>query len=309
MLPTTIHETLMYAVYFAPRGKKRLLGLGHQLAQRHLSAMDKLIGFIGDSGAGKSLLIKGMFPGLELTNDDEGVNIRPLPLLKNIDGGFFSSHTYHIDIRFESAFTQMHVLVDAINKAIDQGKRVIVEHFDIIYPYIGLNAEVLIGIGEEVIVTRPSIFGPQPKDIADIVFKSIKYRRMAHTAEDLTCKVLEEDFGLPHSQVHGDVRHGFVLEFTEKPDIDLELLERKVMKYIETEIDISYLNDTHIRIGEDDKFHCTGPRIHVKNTGEIENFRILKDFRYDPISKVYALVGLVGSDRGVDISDLNKVVL
>jgi hypothetical protein len=309
MLPTTIHETLMYAVYFAPRGKKRLLGLGHQLAQRHLSAMDKLIGFIGDSGAGKSLLIKGMFPGLELTNDDEGVNIRPLPLLKNIDGGFFSSHTYHIDIRFESAFTQMHVLVDAINKAIDQGKRVIVEHFDIIYPYIGLNAEVLIGIGEEVIVTRPSIFGPQPKDIADIVFKSIKYRRMAHTAEDLTCKVLEEDFGLPHSQVHGDVRHGFVLEFTEKPDIDLEPLERKVMKYIENEIDISYLNDTHIRIGEDDKFHCTGPRIHVKNTGEIENFRILKDFRYDPISKVYALVGLVGSDRGVDISDLNKVVL
>lgn len=306
---TTLHETLMYAVYFAPRGKKRLLGLGNQLAQRHLSPLDRLIGFIGDSGAGKSLLIKGMFPGLELTNDDEGINIRPLPLLKNLDRGFFSSHTYHIDIRFESAFTQMHVLVDAVNRAIEQGKRVVVEHFDIIYPYIGLNAEVLIGIGEEVIVTRPNIFGPQPNDIAHIVFKSIKYRKMAHTAEDLTCKVLEEHFGFSHSQIHSDVRHGFVLDFAEKPDIDLELLEREVKKYIEAEIDISYLNDSLIRIGEDDEFHCTGPRIHVKNTREIENFRIFKDFRYDSISKVYALVGLVGNDKSVDISDLNKVIV
>lgn len=45
---------------------------------------------------------------------------------------------------------------------------------------IKMNAEVLIGIGEEVIVTRPNIFGPLPKDIAEIVFKSIKLRRMAH---------------------------------------------------------------------------------------------------------------------------------
>ena len=64
-------ESLMYAVYFAPRGKDRLLDLGHQIAQRHLSPQDKLIGFVGDGGAGKSLLIRGMFPGLELTNDDQ----------------------------------------------------------------------------------------------------------------------------------------------------------------------------------------------------------------------------------------------
>lgn len=309
MPATTIQETLMYAVYFAPRGKKRLLGLGNQLAQRHLSAMDRLIGFIGDAGAGKSLLIKGMFPGLELTNDDEGINIRPLPLLKNLDRGFFSSHTYHVDVRFESAFTQMHVLVDAIKRAIEQDKRVVVEHFDIIYPYLGLNAEVLIGIGEEVIVTRPNIFGPQPKDIADIVYKSIKYRRMAHTAEDLTCKMLEERFGFPHWQNHSDVKHGFVLEYTEKPDVDLELLERLVKTYIEEEVDISFLDENHIRIGENEKYHCTGPRIHVRNAGEIENFRLLKEFRYDPISKQYALVGLVGSERSVDIGDLNKIVL
>jgi len=297
----------MYAVYFAPRGKYRLLGLGHQLAQRHLSPLDKLIGFIGEAGAGKSLLIKGMFPGLELTNDDEGLNVRPLPLIKDIDKGFFSSHTYHVDVRFEAAFTPLSATADAIKKAIDQEKRVIVEHFDVIYPYLGLNAEILIGIGEEVIVTRPSIFGPLPGDIADIVFKSIKYRKMVHTAEDLTCKILEEHYGFPHSQNHSDVRRGFVLLFGEKPDIDLNILEKKVLEYIDNEMDISYIDDNHILIGENEIFHCTGPRIHVRNTREIENFHFLKEFKYDPISKMYALVGLVGSDNGLDTNDLNKL--
>lgn len=309
MALSIVHEALMYSVYFAPRGKERLLHLGHQLAHRHLSPLDKLIGFIGDSGAGKSLLIKGMFPGLELTNDDEGVNLRPLPLLKNIDSGFFSSHTYHFDVRFESAFTQMHVLVDAVKKAVEHGKRVVIEHFDLIYPFLGMNAEILIGIGEEVIVTRPNIFGPQPQDIADIVFKSIKYRKMVHTAEDLTCKVLEEEFGMPHSQVHSDVRHGFVLEFPNKPDIDIAEVEKRVKRYIDNEVDICYFDDSHIRIGEDEKFHCTGPRIHVRNAGEIENFQLIKEFKYDSISKLYALVGLVGSEWNIDVNDLNKFSL
>lgn len=309
MAVSLTHETLMYAVYFAPRGKMRLLSLGHQLAQRHLSALDKLIGFIGEAGAGKSLLIKGMFPGLELTNDDEGLNMRPLPLLRDIEKGFFSSHTYHIDVRFESAFTPPGVLADAVKKAIDQERRVIVEHFDAIYPHLGLNAEILIGIGEEVIVTRPNIFGPLPGDIADIVFKSIKYRKMVHTAEDLTCKILEEQYGFPHSQNHGDVRRGFVLLFNEKPNIDVNILEKKVLEYINNEMDISYLDDNHILIGENETFHCTGPRIHVRNTREIENFRFLKEFKYDPISKMYALVGLVGSSGSLDTNDLNKLII
>lgn len=302
-------ESLMYAVYFAPRGKKRLLSLGHEIAQRHLSPLDKLIGFVGDAGAGKSLLIKGMFPGLELSNDDEGINIRPLPLLKNTDSGFFSSHTYHVDIRFEMAFTQMHVLVDAVRRAVDQDKRVIIEHFDLIYPYLEINAEILIGIGEEVIVTRPNLFGPLPKDISEIVFKSIKYRKMAHTAEDMTCKVLEEYYNMGHTQIHGDVKHGFVLEFNQKPNIDIVELEARVRKYIEQAIDISYHDEMHIRIGEEERFHCTGPRIHVRNTADIENFQLVKEFKYDAISRVYALIGLVGWERAVDISDLNKFSL
>jgi len=143
------------------------------LAQRYLSPSDRLIGFVGDSGAGKSLLIRGMFPGLELTNDDEGVNIRPLPLTSQHQGGRFLSHTYHLDARFEMAFQQSWQLVEAVKEAVMQGKRVVVEHFDQLYPLLKINPAVLIGVGEEVLVTRPGVFGPEPKDIADVVYKSI----------------------------------------------------------------------------------------------------------------------------------------
>lgn len=303
------HEQLLYAVYFAPRGKNRILNLGHLISQKHISATDKLIGLIGDAGAGKSLLIRGMFPGLELTNDDEGLNIRPLPIFRDTDRAFFSSHTYHIDARFELAFSQISVLANAVKRAIEQDKRVIIEHFDLLYPFLDMNAEVLIGIGEEVIVTRPNVFGPLPKDIYDIVFKSIKYRKMAHTAEDLTCKVLSENFGFSHHQVHSDVRHGFVLEFAEKPDIDIDKVEAMVREYINKGLEIGYSDENHIKIGDNEKFHCTGPRIHVRNTGEIESFQLFKEFKYDLISKVYALVGLVGSERAVDMDDLNKLSL
>jgi tRNA A37 threonylcarbamoyladenosine biosynthesis protein TsaE len=303
-------QSLAYAVYFAPRGKTRLLNIGNLLAQRYLSPVDKLIGFIGDAGAGKSLLIKGMFPGLELTNDDEGINIRPLPLLKTYEKNHFASHTYHVDIRFESAFTQMHVLVDAIKMAIEGGKRVIVEHFDLLYPHIKMNAEIIIGVGEEIIVTRPSIFGPIPEDIATIVFNSIKYRQMAHSAEDITCMILQGKYNMDYqSMMNTDVKHGFVLEFKKKPDIDLVKLEEEVLDYINQGLDICYFSDTHIRIGENKKQKCTGPRIHVSNTDEIENFSLLKDFKFDPITKTYSIVGLVGDERPVDLNDLNKLNL
>ncbi len=301
-------ESLMYAVYFAPRGKDRLLNLGHQIAQRHLSPQDKLIGFVGDSGAGKSLLIRGMFPGLELSNDDEGVRVRPLPLLANGDNTFFSSHTYHMDFRFESAFTQPYILVEAVRHAVEQGKRVVIEHFELIYPHLGMNAEMLIGIGEEVIVTRPNIFGPKPGDLAEIVFKSIHSRKMAHTAEDLTCKILDTRCGFEQQLIHADVKNGFVLEFPQQPEIDLRWLEENVKEYIQKKLPVSYEDEDHIKIG-DELLYCTGPRIHVRNTAEIDNFRLLHEFWYDPIHKVYALVGLVGRDKIEDLKDLNKLGL
>ena len=73
------------STYFAPRGRKRMYALGMQLVQLYLSPSDKLIGIIGEAGSGKSALIRGMFPGLDLTNDDDGVYGRPLPLLETDD--------------------------------------------------------------------------------------------------------------------------------------------------------------------------------------------------------------------------------
>ncbi|QUI22613.1 alanine-tRNA synthetase second additional domain-containing protein [Vallitalea pronyensis] len=307
MAITLLQEALMYSVYFAPRGRKRILNLGHQISQRYLSPLDKLIGFVGDSGAGKSVIIKGMFPGLELTNDDDGVNVRPLPLLDGSDTGFFSSHTYHIDVRFESAFTQMYILADAIKEAVKNGKRVIVEHFELVYPYLNMNAEIIIGIGEEVIVTRPSIFGPCPENVANIVHKSIKYRRMAHTAEDLTGYVLEKEFGFEHCEGHNDVKHGFVLEFDTKPNIDIEALEKKTLALINQNLDICYVDDNHINIGGQEKFECTGPRIHLKNSGEIENFQLVKELKYSPMTKLYALIGIVGYGSPTNVNALNSI--
>ena len=140
--------THIVSSYYAPRGHNRMFELGKQLAQLYLSPSDKLIGIIGEAGSGKSALIRGMFPGLELTNDDNGVYIRPLPILEMDRGfSFFSPHTYHLDIRFENGFTQMSVLADAIADALHRGKRVVVEHFDLIYPFMKTNANLLIGVG------------------------------------------------------------------------------------------------------------------------------------------------------------------
>lgn len=289
-----LSDQLMYSSYFAPRGRNRMYILGQQLSGRYLSPLDRLIGIIGESGAGKSSLVRGMFPGLELTNDDDGVNIRPLPLLKNIDKGFFSSHTYHVDIRFELAFTQIHVLAEAVQKALAQEKRVIVEHFDLLYPILGRNADVLLGVGGEVIVVRPTVFGPFPKELIEVVTKTLRYRKMAHTAEDLTARILVNDYQafLPFS--HRDVHHGFVLEYPIELDADLRDVERKVRAMIDEGVDICYADETHIRIGKD-MWSCSGPRTHVKNTEDIENFRLLYEYKYDPKTKSFLIIGLVGT--------------
>lgn len=279
-------EQLMYASYFAPRGRKRMYILGQQISERYLSPLDRLIGVIGGPGAGKSSLIKGMFPGLELTNDDEGVNVRPLPLLKNIDKGFFSSHTYHMDVRFEMAFTQLHALAEAVSKALEHGKRVIVEHFDLLYPALNINADVLLGVGGEVIVVRPNVFGPFPQEIKDVVTKTLKYRKMAHTAEDLTARILLRDYGAILPFEHRDVHHGFVLEYPVDMDVDLEEVEKKVKRLIDEALPVFYSDEDHICIG-DDAWLCTGPRTHVKNTEEIENFRLLHEYKRDEKSKSY----------------------
>lgn len=296
----------LYSIFFAPRGGARMADLGMQMAQQYLSPYDKLIGLVGAAGSGKSMLIKGMFPGLELTNDDDGVNIRPLPLLNVEEHGFYTAHTYHLDIKFESAFTQMHVLADAILNAISLGKRIIVEHFELIYPYIKRNAHLLIGVGEEVLITRPTLFGPEPEEVAEVVFKSINHRRMAHSAEDL-CEYVMKKHNIKNRYTHSDVKKGFILSFEEKPDIDLKHFENEVKKLIDKDLPISYHDDDHILIG-DELHRCTGPRMHMKSTGEIKNFRMHDEFLIEPITELYLMVGLIGSSAQQKISELNKII-
>ena len=282
------------SVYFAPRGRDRIYQLGMQIAQQHLSPADRIIGVIGEAGSGKSMIIKGMFPGLELTNDDEGVNVRPLPLLcQDDENRFYSPHTYHMDARFELGFTQLHVLVDAIREAVARSKRVIIEHFDLVYEALGFNADLIVGIGEEVIVTRPNIFGPLPEDVAKVVHKSVHTRLMAHTAEDLC------EFHMPEKEVvrclHADIKSGFLMAFHDSPpEVDLEELEKAVLADIAADLPVEYVDDRTIRIG-DAYQPCTGPRTHVSSTGKIVGFHLLKEIIYDHRNQRWLLVGRVGN--------------
>ena len=297
--------THIISSYYAPRGHNRMYALGQQLAQMYLSPNDKLIGVIGDAGSGKSALIRGMVPGLELTNDDNGVYVRPLPLLEQDTGfAFFSPHTYHLDIRFENGFTQMSVLADAIAEALDKGKRVIVEHFDLVYPLLGANANLLLGVGEQVLICRPTMFGPEPDEIKKEVYKTLHYRLMAHTAEDL-CEMYMDSFDMDRCG-HDDVKHGFAIYFPEtKPDFDIVELEEKVKSVIAQNLPVTYVDDHHICVG--DKIHtCSGPRIHVSNTGQVENFHLMHHFLYDRFKRRYLLVGCVGEGAEEIIEKLDN---
>lgn len=66
MTTNAIQSSHIYSTYFAPRGRSRIYTLGMQIAQLYLSPFDQIIGFIGEAGSGKSVLIKGMFPGINL---------------------------------------------------------------------------------------------------------------------------------------------------------------------------------------------------------------------------------------------------
>ena len=285
--------THILSSYYAPRGHNRMYALGMQIAQLYLNPHDRLIGIIGEAGSGKSALIRGMFPGLELTNDDNGVYVRPLPLLEQDRGfAFFAPHTYHVDIRFENGFTQMAALADAITEALEKGRRVVVEHFDLIYPLLGANANILIGVGEQVLVARPNIFGPEPQEIRDAVYKSLPYRLMAHTAEDL-CEICMTEHDRERCG-HDDVRHGFAIYFPDTPpELDIPALEAQVNAIIAENLPVGYVDDNHISVG--DRVHkCNGPRIHVHRTGQIQNFRLMHHLIYDRFKRRYMLVGCVG---------------
>ena len=150
-------------------------------------------------------------------------------------------------------------------------------------------------MGEEVVITRPTLFGPEPQDIYDIVYQSLPYRLMSHTAEDLC------EFCLPREELercgHDDVKHGFVISFPDyPPEIDLRELEAKIHRLIEANLPVTYVDENHVSIGGD--IHpCTGPRIHVRSTGQIKDFHLLYHFVHDKLNKRYLLVGCVGKEN------------
>lgn len=267
--------------------------LGEHISQKHLTSTDKLIGIIGDSGAGKSSIIKGMFPGLQLSNDDDIVNPRKIMQVRNSFDDVEDATTFHLDIRFQMAFTQMYEIADYVNLILEKKRRVVIEHFNLLYPSLNRNADLIVGIGEEIIVARPSLFGPLPESIYDMVHESLKYRKMAHSAEEVMMYVLEEEFGISDSDYFfSDIRNGFVLKFPEIPNVNLEELQQAVQKYLSENLSISYYDEDNIMIG-DKIVRCDGPRFHVKNTSEINNFYLVKQFVHDPKTNTYCLVGLV----------------
>lgn len=298
-----MHKSLIQSAFYAPRGRHRIYELGIQIAQQYLSPFDKLIGVIGDAGSGKSSLIHGMFPGLELTNDDDGVNVRPLPLLDvGMERGFYTPHTYHLDIRFETGFTQPHILADAIMEALNLNKRVIVEHFELIYPLLPRNADLLIGVGEQVIISRPNMFGPEPGEFASVVHASLPYRLMAHTAEDL-CE-MHMDYDMVTSCKHDDIHHGFILDFQDKPpQLDLFDLEQRVLADIAADLPVTYADESHICVGER-RHLCSGPRTHVSSTGKITGFRLCPEIVFDSQQKRYLLIGFVGDSSEESLAKL-----
>lgn len=291
-----LQEYTVFSQYFAPRGRERLLYLGEQISQRHLSFSDRLIGIIGDAGSGKSSLIKGMFPGLELSNDDDAINSRKIMQVRDLFEDVPQATTYHIDMRFQVAFTQMHEIVSFVEQALHNKRRVIVEHFNLLSPALGRNADILVGIGEEIIVSRPSIFGPQPDTIYDIVHASLKYRKIAHSLEDITILILNTEFGVCSDLYYSsDMRNGFVLKFIEKIDLDFNQLEKRMHEVVGQDLTISYVDEEHISIGETHVF-CDGPRLHIRNTSEVEEFSFIKKFIYDPKTKTHCLICVLSND-------------
>ena len=186
-----------------------------------------------------------------------------------------------------------------------RGKRVVIEHFDLIYPLLGANANLLIGVGEEIIITRPTIFGPEPQEVYQRAYDCLPYRLMAHTAEDL-CECF-----LPPKELercsHDDVHHGFILAFPDTaPELDLDQLEQQVAEVIARDVPVDYVDESHIRI--DHVIHeCTGPRTHVRSTGKVQGFRLLKHFVFDPYTRRYLLVGCVGEDSETYMQRLDRL--
>ena len=52
---------------------------------------------------------------------------------------------------------------------------------------------------------------------------------------------------------------------------------------------------------------CSGPRVHVRRTGQIKNFRLMNHLLYDKFKRRYLLVGCVGEKSDELLQKLDVV--
>ena len=208
-------------------------------------------------------------------------------------------------MRFQTAFTQMHEIVEFVNSAIDNGRRVVVEHFDLLFPALQVPADVMVGIGEEIIVVRPTVFGPSPQNVYDIVHTSLRFRKMAHTVEDITIQLLQEEFGIDHKYFYSsDIKYGFLLRFTERVDLDFEALAVRIREILNADMPVRYHDEDHILIGEH-VLRCSGPRLHIRSTSDVKDFKLIKQFIRDEKTDTCWLFGMLDQQED-DFCKLNS---
>ena len=291
-----MNDLLFFSVYFSPRDPAGMQRLGNRLAQRHLMPLDRLIGIIGDKACGKSSFTRGMFPGVELMDETEGYDptvVSGLELSKSL---FYNKQTYHAVVSEELTESQLEEFAQCVFNLLDNDKRVIVENFERLYPYLKLNAQLLIGIGGEIIATRPNVFGPEPEMVAKNVYRTLKNRRLAYGAQLLTQKVITRMLPDGVSFDQGNIKQGFVLEFEKKPDINIDEVERQVNQMIAENAEIAG------SVAE------TGMRMYCERAGEIGSCSLIKELSQNPINMRYQLIGSVGGETVMPAKYLNSII-
>jgi len=130
---------------------------------------------------------------------------------------------------------------------------------------------------------------------------------MAHSAEDITVAILERDYHYRSAGplIHSDVRHGFVINFPQRPDIDIDELEEKVKAIIKADVPISQVGEEAIQVG-DIKIYCTGPRTHVHHSGEIEISGCSKNFALIPRLTITCWLAWSGKRLLLDLKILSN---
>jgi hypothetical protein len=67
---------------------------------------------------------------------------------------------------------------------------------------------------------------------------------------------------------------------------------------------VRYRDESHITIG-DSVMYCTGPRLHLSNTEEVEDFTLVRKFIKDEKTDTYCLVGMLRQQEGENSNPYN----